>query len=183
VDADSDGFDSTVDCDDNDPNVFPGGTETWYDGVDQDCAGDDDQDQDGDGFPRSEDCDDTAATVHPSAVESSGDGVDSDCDGADGPRASDPAQSIAPFTAVARVESPLLPLDELGASPLDEDSPGVDSQGDSDVSTPPPVDTGTWTQPRGRCGCGTGGDSEVAGLALAGLWVAGARRRSAARRG
>ncbi len=40
-----------------DPNVavpgdeiFPGALDTWYDGVDQDCAGDNDFDQDGDGY-------------------------------------------------------------------------------------------------------------------------------------
>ena len=39
------------DCDDADATVFPGATDTWYDGVDQDCAGDNDYDFDGDGQP------------------------------------------------------------------------------------------------------------------------------------
>ena len=38
-----------VDCDDANADVNPGATELWYDGVDQDCDGQDD-DQDGDGL-------------------------------------------------------------------------------------------------------------------------------------
>ena len=37
------------DCDDLDADVHPNAADTWYDGVDSDCAGDDDYDQDGDG--------------------------------------------------------------------------------------------------------------------------------------
>ena len=52
-----------TDCDDGDAGVNPGEAEVWYDGVDADCAGDDDYDQDADG-DRSDayggtDCDDT----------------------------------------------------------------------------------------------------------------------------
>ena len=39
-----------TDCDDDDETVFPGATETWYDDVDQDCAGDSDFDADMDSF-------------------------------------------------------------------------------------------------------------------------------------
>ncbi|MAA79901.1 MAG: hypothetical protein CL916_11645 [Deltaproteobacteria bacterium] len=31
-------------------DIFPNATDTWYDGIDQDCAGNDDFDQDGDGY-------------------------------------------------------------------------------------------------------------------------------------
>ena len=31
-------------------DIFPNATDTWYDGVDQDCLGNDDFDQDGDGY-------------------------------------------------------------------------------------------------------------------------------------
>ena len=47
-DADSfvDAYWDGDDCDDADETVYPGATETWYDGVDQDCAEDDDYDAD-----------------------------------------------------------------------------------------------------------------------------------------
>ena len=39
-DQDGDGVDVfNGDCDDTDATVYPGATEIWYDGVDQDCAG------------------------------------------------------------------------------------------------------------------------------------------------
>jgi len=47
--------------------VHPGAKETWYDGVDSDCAGDDDFDQDGDGWQVDEDCDDTDPDAWPGA--------------------------------------------------------------------------------------------------------------------
>jgi hypothetical protein len=73
-----------TDCDDSRASVHPGATETWYDGLDQDCSGGSDYDQDLDGHDWTRfgggDCDDLDATVHPGARES-GDGVDEDCDG------------------------------------------------------------------------------------------------------
>ena len=70
------------------PEVNPGVSETWYDGADQDCAGDDDFDQDGDGVrsdthPDGEglvgdDCDDTTDSTYPGAPEEWYDGVDAD---------------------------------------------------------------------------------------------------------
>jgi MYXO-CTERM domain-containing protein len=47
-----------TDCDDRDAGAHPGAAEAWYDGVDQDCDGNDD-DLDGDGLPAADDCDDT----------------------------------------------------------------------------------------------------------------------------
>ena len=73
------------DCDDSDASSRPGGTDTWYDGVDGDCDGANDDDQDHDGFTAAaeggEDCDDTEPTVHPYAYEDETDGIDNDCDG------------------------------------------------------------------------------------------------------
>ena len=74
------------DCDDGDATRYPGAAEVYYDGVDQDCAGDDDYDADGDGDLPTElggaDCDDADASVSGLAVEGWQDaGIDNDCDG------------------------------------------------------------------------------------------------------
>jgi large repetitive protein len=106
VDADGDGFVAGDDCDDADPNSWPGADERC-DGVDNDCDDQVDEspvdgsiffaDTDGDGFGAADastvacaeptgfvvddtDCDDTAATVSPGADELCN-AVDDDCDG------------------------------------------------------------------------------------------------------
>ena len=104
VDADGDGYglaDSPLascgpgtgfsllagDCDDGDASVSPAETETWYDGVDQDCDGASDFDADADGQTSSDhggpDCDDDDSTVYAGATETWYDGVDQDCGGDD----------------------------------------------------------------------------------------------------
>ncbi len=81
-DSDGDGLtESEGDCDDTDATVSPTATETWYDGVDSDCAEDDDFDADHDGYTSDDDCDDTTDTVNPGETDTLYDGVDSDCDG------------------------------------------------------------------------------------------------------
>ena len=85
-DADGDGFtESDGDCDDSDPNTSPIAPEIWYDGIDQNCNGDNDFDEDGDGFTSSQyggtDCDESDPSVNPSATETWYDGIDQNCDG------------------------------------------------------------------------------------------------------
>ena len=86
TDADADGYETCDgDCDDDDPAVFPGATET-ANGVDDDCDGTIDEgtvayDDDGDGQSEEEgDCDDNDAMTFPGAPEAC-DGLDNDCDG------------------------------------------------------------------------------------------------------
>jgi len=76
--------DNDDDCDDADPQAFPGADEVWYDGVDQGCDGGSDYDQDADGFdriPEGDDCDDLEPLAYPGADEVA-DGIDNDCDAA-----------------------------------------------------------------------------------------------------
>ena len=86
-DADADGYATPDDCDDGNPDVYPGATEVPYDGVDQDCNGMDLKDVDGDGYAAEDaggtDCDDEDSTVYPDADEVPYDGVDQDCNGDD----------------------------------------------------------------------------------------------------
>ncbi len=79
------------DCDDAEPDVFPGGVEV-ADGLDNDCDGVRDDgtvlhDDDGDGVIELDgDCDDADAGRYAGATERWYDGVDQDCDGRDDDR-------------------------------------------------------------------------------------------------
>ena len=104
IDADADGFDETVDCDDTDAAIHPGVTDIC-DGLDNDCDSQIDEDpdrtfyldadEDGFGDPshplsscdehpsfvgNASDCDDGNASIYPEAPDVC-DGRDNDCDG------------------------------------------------------------------------------------------------------
>ncbi len=67
-DLDGDGVSVAAgDCDDGDAAIHPGAPDVPYDGVDADCAGNNDYDHDGDGYPRGTDCNDHIARIYPGA--------------------------------------------------------------------------------------------------------------------
>jgi hypothetical protein len=81
TDDDADQVAWCLDCDDNDPDDYPGNQESC-DGKDNDCDGDVDEDFDSDldGYTAcGGDCDDSNADINPDA-EDVCDGVDNDCD-------------------------------------------------------------------------------------------------------
>ena len=91
-DTDGDGFPKDTpacnatgyppDCDDNDPQRFPGAPDICGDGIAQNCSSDRPCmiDSDKDGYNSDVDCDDNSAAVHPFAKEACN-GRDDDCDG------------------------------------------------------------------------------------------------------
>jgi len=81
-DADGDGVRRPADCNDANPGIRPGASDTPDDGVDQDCSGTDasNLDRDGDGSPRPQDCNDADPAIRPGAREIVGNSVDENCD-------------------------------------------------------------------------------------------------------
>ena len=50
MDDDLDGYPVSEDCNDRDPEISPAAEEVWYNGIDDNCDGQDDFDADGDGY-------------------------------------------------------------------------------------------------------------------------------------
>lgn len=165
-DVDGDHADDAVDdCDPGDAGVHPGAEEVWYDGIDQDCDGND-EDRDVDGYPVEEDCDELNPEVNFGAEEVWYDGVDQDCDGNDGDQDYDGYVGIAgggedcddldPLANPGAVEVP--------GNARDEDCDGVVREALEELT---PVEEG--------CGCRVGGGGAVGWLWVFG--VIGGRRR------
>jgi hypothetical protein len=145
-DNDQDGHTSVAsggdDCDDNDAAVYPGAMDEWYDGVDADCAGNDDFDQDGDGYLFGEDdCDDNRNDVNPEAEETWYDDIDQDCAGDDdfdqdgdghalGPDCDDEDPVVNPDATETWYDG--VDQDCSGGSDYDQDDDGYESGDDCD---------------------------------------------------
>ena len=146
------------DCDDTDPLVHPGATETCND-KDDDCDGEIDEDllstfykdDDGDGFgdPDSAieaceattglvtdgtDCDDTDPTVHPGAEETAN-GADDDCDG-------DTDEGLTYIDCQALQAAGA----STGSGPYTIDPDPTDAEAPFEVLCEMDIDGGGWTQ-------------------------------------
>lgn len=147
-----DGYAATDDdCDDAIASVYPGATEIWYDNIDQNCDGNDnDQDLDGVGAPK--DCADLDPMVYPGATDVPCDDIDLDCNAA-------PDDSASPACA-----PPTTTTTDTGTPPV------------TDTGTPPvPPDEVSG------CGCAapTGGEGASGWLLLAVTAARAARSRRA----
>lgn len=81
LDDDGDGFLSSVDCDDSNPNINQNQIEVSYNGIDEDCnPGTLDDDLDRDGYLLVNDCDDNNQNINPDQTEKPYNGTDDDCD-------------------------------------------------------------------------------------------------------
>ena len=143
-DLDGDGQDSVadggLDCDDENPSVYDGASETPANGIDEDCDGRElcfyDGDNDGYGdseitlntpniscsgtaqSDNSDDCDDADDEINPEAIDYAGDGIDQDCDGVD----SDPALTDVDGDGFERIE--------VGGDDCDDDNPDINPAAD-----------------------------------------------------
>ncbi|NCG18148.1 MAG: hypothetical protein GWP91_03940, partial [Rhodobacterales bacterium] len=96
-----------ADCAPEDASIHPDAEEIPYDGIDQDCNGDDLVDVDQDGVPGfqagGEDCDDNDPTVSP-FVDEDLSAIDRDCDGH-----TDPTDPLRPATCSQSARGPATP--------------------------------------------------------------------------
>jgi len=195
-----------TDCDDGDPDVYPGGADTWYDGIDGDCEGDNDFDADRDAFvavkydaeaggtaPDPGDCDDTPGTgeaIFPGAFDEWYDGVDADCAGNDDYDRDGDGYAAEGYEASGEAADCDDDDPELypGAPGLDEDCEPLDTAPPEDTSPPedtepPPEDTDppevedTGTEDDGKRCSTSGGSPDIPALLMGLLFLFGGRRR------
>ncbi len=145
--------------------VSPDATDSWYDGVDQDCAGDDDFDQDRDGVASDSweqrdgsvggDCDDEDPAISPEVLETWYDGVDQNCDGNDGDQDGDGywaddydgrvlAAGGKPLDVPKGFGGDCDDLDSATYPAAAEYCDGVDSDCDGEVDEDDALDVSTW---------------------------------------
>ncbi len=110
-----------VDCDDGNAGVSPNAQEVWYDGVDQDCDGND-ADADGDGVPGAGggDCDDNNAYVRPGLLEICNNGIDDNCDGLLNQCGLAVPRELSDAMAVIPAETAILRVLDLNSDGIDD---------------------------------------------------------------
>ena len=101
-------------------DISPGATETWYDGIDQDCGGDDDYDADGDGFVPLEEYEGRGTLGVPAAGRHLGAG---DCWDA-------PAGTVDPAFSALNGLDPVGPAAVFPGAPADAFYDGIDQDCD-----------------------------------------------------
>ncbi len=172
---------SQVDADE----VHPGASDTFYDGIDQDCEGDDDFDADGDGAATDAladrdggtgfDCDDSDPGIGPGAIESWYDGVDQTCDGNDGDQDGDGywdadyatlvhAAGGTPLTIPSGYEGDCDDLEPSTFPSAPEYCDFTDSDCDGSTEDPDALDSSTWYADTDGDGWGDAASAAVACL-------------------